>query len=142
VLNAFCLAILLLFSTAGLACGDGPVFKSTSADGKSMGLFLSDSSFESSPIWEPGSGEPPLSISNAIQIAQQWAVARYRKYDGVEIREVSLSEYHCGGISSKWYYLVGVTPLFDGNEVYGASESVAVLFDRSTIGMTELDDDA
>ena len=134
-----CIGLLLcLFVSSAIACGDRPVYSTTAGGGKTVGLFLSDADFENVPQWAPGEGEPPLSISAAIDHALAWATSRYSRYDSVRVSGVSMAWYRCFVRDPMWYYKIDSTPTMDDNDVRDYGAWVAVLFDGTTVGPKEV----
>ena len=132
-----CILLCMIASTA-IACGDRPVYSTTGEGGMTVGLFLSDADFENAPQWSPGEGEPPISISRAVENALNWAAARYSRYDSIRVSGITLAWYRCSALPPAWYYKVDITPMMDGNDVRDFRAWVAVLFDGTTIGPREV----
>ena len=136
--NSGILAItLMLLSDAVFACGGGdeyPVMSSHKDDGTKIGLFISQAQIEKTQAWSPENGEPPLSVSSAYQIAISWGHQHYTRYDGVKIREISIKKYGCSLVSDRWYYVMDITPVIDGNEVWSGGSWAGVLMDGTVIG--------
>ncbi|WP_152437698.1 MULTISPECIES: hypothetical protein [unclassified Marinobacter] len=128
---------LSAFGTA-IACGRGlPVLNTTKSDGTKVGLFITTDQIEATQKWSLDEGEPPLSISAAYQLVDEWAENRYVRYDSVEQRRFSLIHYSCKHVSDRWYYVVDLVPLIDGDEVWGNGNWAAVLMDGTVIGPRE-----
>ena len=126
--------ITLLFSSYAYACGDHPVMSTRKNDGTQIGLFISQQQIESTQKWSPQDGEPPLGISAAYRIIKEWAETEYIRYDEVKIKEISLKPYGCSLVSSRWYYVIDLNPIIEGNELWGSGNWVAVLMDGTIIG--------
>jgi hypothetical protein len=120
-------------------CGKFPVMTSKLLDGTSVGVFISEAQFKKAPKWS-GSGEPPLSIGRAIEIAEKWGKAKYANYDSARIRGINLSEYGCPGQPSYWYYSIHFAPVKDGRSSYGG-HYVVLLLDGTLIEPTKVKDD-
>ena len=130
------LVIFQVWSAMALACGDSPVLSTRKDDGTEIGLFLPESKMQSTSKWTPELGEPPLSPSEAYRIAIDWARLKYTRYDDVRVREISLTRYRCSNIDDRWYYLMDLEPVIDGNSVWGPGNWVAVLMDGTVVAPT------
>ena len=130
--------VICMYACTTFACGDRPIYSTTDENGSTVGLFLSDSDFANVPNWNPGEGEPPLSISSAVSHALSWATSRYSKYDSVKVSGISMAWYRCSARPAMWYYKIDLTPIIDGNDVRDSGAWVAVLFDGKTIGPREV----
>lgn len=126
---------------AGPDCGDHPVMTTTKDDGTTIGIVISDEQRKKSPAWEIESGEPPLSISKAVAAATDWGKKTYTRFDDVRIHSISLSSIGCHSVKDKWYYLVSLSPIIDGNAVYGSGYFAAVLMDGTVIGPVPVERD-
>ena len=109
----------------------------TKDDGTRVELIVDSALVEKTPAWHPGQGEPPLSLARAIEIGAAWGKDRYKRFDSVEIREISLRSMGCSALRDRWYYVVDFTPVMDGNRMFGSFNWAAVLFDGTVIGTTE-----
>ena len=121
------------------ACGKTSVMSATGDDGKKVELVMDSAIVEKAPAWSPGAGDPPLSIADASEIALAWASEKYRRYDGVEIREISLTALGCESSKAHWYYIFDFTPLMGGNRMYGTGNWAAVLMDGAVVGSSQSD---
>lgn len=137
VLTKFIPILAFLFSSSAIACGEHPVMSTTKDDGAKVGIFLSSSAVEQTTHWQPDEGEPPLSISDAYRLVKEWAEHEYSRYDTVRIDSITLREYGCSTVRNRWYYLLDIRPVIDGNELFGSGDWAAVLFDRTVIGPRE-----
>ncbi len=131
--RTFCFLALWATTSCALACDGKATYTSTNSAGVKTGLFLSEDHFLGAPIWNPGSGEPPLTVGRAVNIALDWAKRTLPKYDGVKFSDLQLISYQCRRSEPRWYYRIDYLPMFDGNEVYGARGWLAVLMDGSVI---------
>jgi hypothetical protein len=117
-------------------CGSTPVV-STEDKGRRIELVLDGAAVAKTPTWTPTKGEPPLSVSKAAAVALAWAKVRYKRYDSVEITELSLKEFSCSSVSDRWYYQVEFAPIMDGNRLFGSGNWAAVLMDGTVVGPIE-----
>jgi hypothetical protein len=125
------------YSGSAFACGNEAVFGMTDESGNKTELILNDSAMEHSPKWVIGNGEPPLSVAKAVSIALAWAKKNYKRYDSVEIHEITLaSDEGCSGRDIHWYYRVEFMPIIDGHRMFGAGDVAAVLMNGMVIGPT------
>lgn len=136
------IVIGFLSSTQVLAqdhsCGSHAMTTTTKADGSKLGLFISPAQISSSPAWKPGTGEPPLPFSRAVQLALHWAKAEYKRFDDVQIRSVHVTSYGCPSPENRWYYNVDFTPIMDGNPMFATGYFVAILMDGTIIAPTPI----
>jgi hypothetical protein len=113
------------------------MIRTIKADGTEIGLYVSEERVSQTAKWSPGTGNPPLVITRAIEIALEWAEQEYSRYDSVEINEISLREYGCSTVEGHWVYIFDFRPVIDGNSLLGGANWAAVLMDGSVIGPTE-----
>ena len=131
-----CAAPLTALAQAPFSCGSTPVV-STEDNGKRIELVLDGAAVAKTPKWSPAKGEPPLSVSKAAAAALAWGKVRYKRYDSVEITELSLKQYSCSRLSEHWYYQVEFTPIMEGNRLFGSGNWAAVLMDGTVVGPIE-----
>lgn len=129
-----CILIATLFSSYSYACGDRPVISTRTENGAQIGLFISQQQIEATQKWSPKMGEPPLSISSVYNLIEEWATIEYTRYDGVKIKEISLKQYRCSLVNHRWYYFIELSPVIEGNELWGSGNWVAILMDGTIIG--------
>jgi hypothetical protein len=127
-----------LWAGDSYSCGSHPMLTSTKEDGSKVGLIISPDQISKTLEWRPGTGEPPLTISKAVQLAQEWAKGEYKRYDGVQVRSISLGEYGCPEQKRHWYYTVYFSPVIEGNVLYGSSNFAAVLMNGDVVGPVKL----
>ena len=136
-MRIFAFAVLMLSSgLAHAGCGDRPVMTTQKEDGTTIGVVITEEQQNKAPKWKPGSGEPPLSLSKAIDAALAWGKKNYKRYDDVQVQSISLSAIGCSTAKDKWYYLVHFSPIIDGNALYGSGYFAGVLMDGTVIGPT------
>lgn len=133
------MVMALLFSGTVAACGSGnhPVMSARKDNGTQIGLFISQAQIEQTQAWKPEQGEPPLSVSAAYRTVKEWGRKNYTRYDGVNVRELSLKKYGCSLVSDRWYYVFDLNPVIDGNELWSSGNWAAVLMDGTVIGTRE-----
>ena len=102
-------------------------------DGTTIGLVASDADLARDPVWAPGHGEPPISPGRAYDLALAWARANWKRYDSFGLEEIILQTAGCDSSRSKWVYVVELTPVIDGNRLFGGSWFLGVLMDGSII---------
>jgi len=135
-LAALC-CLLFTGSASGFDCGKEFRLSTTREDGTTVGLIIAPEPVMAAPQWTPRDGEPPLSVSEAVEIATRWGRGRYTRYDRVEVAGIDLGEYQCGDVSDRWYYTLTFRLFIDGNGLLGAGNFVAVLMDGTLIPPTE-----
>lgn len=118
-------------------CGKVPLLSTTKEDGSKVVLLASEEQFMQAPTWAPGKGEPPLSVSRAVQIAEKWAKNEYKRYDTVKIESIHLTEFGCIRRNGYWYYTIHFSPVIDGNVLHGSGHFAAVLLNGTVIGPTK-----
>ena len=121
-------------------CSKVPLLTTVKEDGSKVGLLASEEQFSKSPAWSPEKGEPPLSISKAVQIAAKWAKNEYKRYDGVKIEVITLNDYGCMSGKGHWYYTFHFAPVMDGSVLHGSGYFAAVLMNGTVVGPTKLKD--
>jgi hypothetical protein len=130
------LGTLGMLPTLVFACGDSPVMTTTRDDGTQIRLVISEDDIVAAPAWNPINGEPPLGLSQAYQVAMNWAKANYTRYDDVKVREISLTKYSCYTTADRWYYTFDLIPTLDGNDLFGTGNWVAVLMNGRVVAPT------
>ncbi|MGQ9427114.1 hypothetical protein ACXYTJ_15430 [Gilvimarinus sp. F26214L] len=132
------LVCLAAIADAAFACGsDRPVLSTEKEDGTKIGLFISMNQIENTPEWNPQGGEPPLSLSTAYRLVKDWGNQEYARYDSVEVEGLRLTQYGCSRVSDRWYYVIELAPVIDGNRLWGSGNWAAVLMDGTVIGPRE-----
>lgn len=131
--------ISLTFGSAStFACSaDRPVLSTKKDDGTQIGLFISNEQIKATPEWNPEEGEPPLGVSEAYRLVKDWDKDAYSRYDSVEVDDFTLSKYGCSLVSDRWYYVIDLAPVIDGNKLWGSGNWAAVLLDGTVIGPRE-----
>lgn len=128
----FVLALGVAPAFAG-SCEDFPIYSVRDMDGTQHAIVVSGKKIENTPSWTPGSGEPPLSLSDAISKALAWAKKTYTRFDNVLIEDIEVRRYGCSS-QNRWYYLVAFAPVIEGGSVRGIGYFAAVLMDGTVIG--------
>ena len=118
-------------------CGEWPLLSTTMDDGTEIGLFVTDQQVEQTQKWSPQNGAPPLPLTEAIEIAIEWAEKEYSRYDSVKIHSIDLQEIGCSGTKGHWSYIFSFRPVIDGNALWGPGNLAAVLMDGTVIRPTE-----
>tara|TARA_R110002073_G_scaffold329152_2_gene511184 strand:- start:777 stop:1211 length:435 start_codon:yes stop_codon:yes gene_type:complete len=137
------IAALSLFSaTTAFAykCGDSAFTSTTTQDGKKVGLFASAKDFEGAKEWDVNSGEPPLSISQAVSIVTEWSKGFYTRFDSVSVNSFRMQEYGCWDAKGHWLYVFDLSPIIDGNKLHGGAYMAAVTMAGKVIEPTEFDE--
>jgi hypothetical protein len=116
------------------SCGSQPMTTITKADGSKFGLFISPAQIANSPAWTPETGDPPLAVSKAVQLATEWAKKEYKRFDGVQARGINLGTYGCAAPKDRWYYTVHFAPIMDTIPLLVPGYFAAVLMDGTVIG--------
>jgi hypothetical protein len=120
------------------SCGSQAMATITKADGSKVGLFISPTQMSSAPAWTPESGEPPLAVSKAVQLATDWAKREYKRFDAVQARAINLGAYGCPTPKDRWYYTVHFTPIMDSIPLLVPGYFAGVLMDGTVIGPTPM----
>lgn len=103
-------------------------------DGTMVRIFALDDQINSTKPWDlKASGEPPLPLSKALRIAQDWAAKNYRGFDQIRIGRISLNERRCGFSRGRWFYVFDFDPVKDGKLLLGTEHFVVVLMDGRVI---------
>ena len=143
MINQILVLVLLASITAHVSakeyeCSKFPLLTTTKDDGSRIGLVASEEQLSNSATWKPGKGEPPLSVSKAVEIAEKWAKNEYKRYDSVKIEVITLSEYGCMSGKGYWYYTFHFAPIMDGSALHGSGHFAAVLMNGTVIGPVKL----
>jgi hypothetical protein len=117
--------------TAG--CGAPVVFSSTLHDGSRVVLRIPQDALNDALGWQPGHGEPPISIGKAVSIATAWAAGHHDTYDELRVNEVTLDNVSCARGDGHWYYRVTFFPLLNGKVIYSGAYVIAILMDGKVI---------
>lgn len=134
---SFAIALCVIDAAASEGpCGLTPVL-SAEQDGKRFQLVVDSAHVQKTPAWNPSKGDPPLSFAELVTAAMAWAKERYKRYDSVTIREITLVEYGCSRMQDRWYYRVDFSPVMDGKRLWGSGYFAAVLMDGTVVGPTE-----
>ena len=140
MMHVLFIAISLLSASQVFAqeqsCGSQAMMTMTKADGSKLGLFIPFAQISSSPPWTPETGEPPLALSKAVQLATEWAKKEYKRFDGVQVRSINVTAYGCPAPKDRWYYTVHFAPIMDTIPLLVPGYFVAVLMDGTIIGPT------
>ena len=106
----------------------------TLIDGTHVKLDILESDVSSTARWKPESGEPPLAVTVAYDVAMNWARSHYQGYDDVHVSRVSLARFGCPGEppTDYWYYVFDLALTLDGKQVREI-HWVAVLMDRRVV---------
>ena len=128
------IALILSSPLAGASCGDRPLITWQKEDGTSVGVVVTEEQQNKTPKWKMGAGDPPLSLTKAIDTALAWGTKNYKRYDSVQIHSISLNSIGCSAAKDKWYYLVHFAPVIDGNAIFGSGNMAAVLMDGTVVG--------
>jgi hypothetical protein len=120
------------------SCGSQAMTTIAKADGAKLGLFISPAQMSNSPAWTPETGEPPLSVSKAVQLATEWAKKEYKRFDGVQARAINIGAYGCPTPKDRWFYTVHFTPIMDSIPLLVPGYFAGVLMDGTVIGPTPM----
>lgn len=120
------LLLVLLANQAQAKCGDYPFNSVAYKDGKRVGLYITADELNRDKPWSPDWGEPPLSMSQAVSIALDWAGDFYPNYDSIAINYFTLSRSRCQQAEDRWVYSFSLSPVVDGNVVIGKIHLAAV----------------
>lgn len=134
---ASAVSVALFGAAVVQACGTHPVLSTEKSDSTNIGLFIDRAAIEATQAWSPKKGEPPLGVSQAYQLAREWARGHYQRYGDVKVREVSLTSYSCSRVQDRWYYVFDLIPVIEGNRAWGSGNWAAVLMDGTVIAPRE-----
>ena len=118
------------------SCGSQAMMTMTKADGSKIGLFILPTQISNSPAWSPETGDPPLPVSKAVQLATEWAKKEHKRFDGVQVRGINLGAYGCPAPKDRWYYTVHFVPVVETIPLMVPGYFVSVLMDGTIIGPT------
>jgi hypothetical protein len=91
---------------------------------------------ERTPDWTPERGEPPLSTTKAMAIAEKAAKSRHPKIGDFRTTSISLQGMNCTPvIPGKWFYMVSLQPVMTHGRLSHVWE--LVLLDGTVVTPTE-----
>lgn len=103
-------------------------------DGTMVRIFALDAQINATKAWDmKESSDPPLPLSKALRIAQNWAAKTYKGFDQIRIGRISLNERRCGFSRGRWFYVFDFDPVKDGNLQLGTEHFVVILMDGRVI---------
>ncbi len=127
--------LLLAISKSAFSydCGSSPFISTQKDNGEKIGLFASKKDFEGAEKWLIENGEPPLSISEAVLLASEWANRKYTRFDSIKINSITLQEASCSKLKGHWLYVLDLSPVIDGNKLYGSGYMVAITMSQNIL---------
>lgn len=131
-LTTVCASIPACAQSPG-GCGDPIVYSSTSQDGLRYEMSITQPALRDAPSWQPGQGEPPISIGKAANIASTWADKNRGHFGELRINELTLEDASCMYGDGHWYYRVEFFPMVGGKSVYTSRYFIAILMDGRVI---------
>ncbi|MDH4099617.1 MAG: hypothetical protein OEV28_03460 [Nitrospirota bacterium] len=132
-LLALSLVLVTSFTACAHYCSDVPTVVHQKQDGTRLEIWVPSDVMTKTPKWIPGDGEPPLSVRDAISIAQNWARSKFSRYDRVDIVDIDLFGRSCWAAEGHWFYIVHFTPVINGRPVLDTSHFVAILMDGTVV---------
>lgn len=102
--------ITSLLFLAFVACGAAraaqlPVEVVETLDQNRLVVYLSEAQIDAIPAWQPGAGQPPMSLQAAVARALEWIRDR-DLYTDARIYELKFKPVHNYEALNRWYYLV------------------------------------
>jgi len=70
-------------------------------------LYLTQEEIRSIPKWQPGEGNPPLAMNDAINKLLAW-ISKKPAYQGGKIQEIEFKLLNAPHNTQRWYYLANV----------------------------------
>jgi hypothetical protein len=110
-------------------------------NGVKFGLYLPEDRFAKTPDWQPGQGDPPLPLDEAIAVALRWAKAKHAAADLVAVREIELVSARCDGVASRWYYGFSFLVRAGGSASVDADTFAAILMDGTVVELRPAEGD-
>jgi hypothetical protein len=95
-----------------------------------IALYLTEAQISSIPDWQPGAGEPPMSLQAAVGRVLEW-IAKNPLLADAQIYELKYKPVHNYEKFNRWYYLVELRMLA------GKKQFVAVLPDGQVVSAIE-----
>ena len=91
--------------------------------------------FLAQPKWAPASGNPPLSIAKATEVAEAWIRKKNPDVKAFSVSSVALSVSHTwqGEPEDRWYYKIEFQPIVSGQRLHGGQFMAVVLFDGTVV---------
>lgn len=128
------LSVLLSSVAWGMECQDLPLMQLRLQDGTVVQIFALDEQINGTKAWDMNeTSDPPLPLSKALRIAQNWAAKNYPGFDQIRIGRISLNERRCGFSRGRWFYVFDFDPVKDGKLQLGTEHFVAILMDGRVI---------
>jgi hypothetical protein len=128
-------ALLLLFSCLAQAI-ETPIIAIEHLDQHDLVLYIDDQELDHTSAWDPADA-PPLAMSEAVAAVRAWAIKRYAQFDDFELHEIAIKHITSREHHKRWFYLVYLDALKDGQIVRSRHAFAAVLFDGKVIPAVE-----
>lgn len=79
--------------------------------------------------WSPASGNPPLPITKAAEVADAWIKGKYPDIKAFSISSIALAVSHTwqGEPQDRWYYKIEFQPMVGGQRLFGGQFIAVVL---------------
>lgn len=91
--------------------------------------------FVAQPQWTPSSGNPPLPIAKAAEVADAWIKKKNPDIKAFSISSIALAVSHTwhGKPEDRWYYKIEFQPIVGGQRLFGGQFLAVVLFDGTVV---------
>jgi hypothetical protein len=123
---------------AGIASAQQPsevmLQEATDLHGTSYTFSISREAAERVPDWQPDRPGPPLSIARAVSLAKRAAQRQRPKFSEFKVSSISLQGMNCSPvIPDKWFYVIHLDPVVDGQPMAGEGFWEVVLTDGMVV---------
>jgi len=130
-------AAVLLFVSIGARAQFGSqvdLFSYTDADGVSEKFVITPGRAEKIPKWEPARTPPPLSLEQAVAVADTWLKKKYPDVKAFSISRITIAELSPRPTyANRWYYELDFDAIVGGKRGGGSRFMAVVLFDGSVV---------
>ena len=106
---------------------DLPVVDVEEMDGGRVAVYVEEHALSTYPAWEPGRGDVPVSIAEALAAVEAWVKKYNPHYGKVVFNEVILKQVRSHDRKLYWHYLVRYRETLEDGAV-SPKESIAAVF--------------
>lgn len=108
--------------------------EATDLHGTSYTFSISREAAENVPDWQPDRPGPPLSIAKAVSLAKRRAHRQRPKFSEFKVSSITLQGMNCSPvIPDKWFYVISLDPVVDGQPLAGEGLWEVVLTDGTVV---------
>lgn len=130
VIQYFVAVLTLLLSAPPARAADSvdlPVVDVEEMDGGRVAVYVEEHALSTYPTWEPGQGDVPVSVAEAIAAVEAWVEKYNPHYGKVVFSEVVLKQVRSHDRKLYWHYLVRYRETLEDGTI-SPKESIAAVF--------------